>query len=125
MSWKIYFFLIILGLFFLILILNPNLSCFGKRIKSPFYPLLRKKRKKIKTEDYGFKLVDDKEGQSSRLNKQMEQKDSLHLSGKGLKENEEKPSKKKLKTRDYGFSLYDENKRKGANDKEGGQEGGR
>jgi hypothetical protein len=59
MSWKIYFFLIILGLFFLILILNPNLSCFGKRIKSPFYPLLRKRRKKIKTTDYGFSLFDD------------------------------------------------------------------
>jgi hypothetical protein len=40
------------------------MSCFGRRVKSPFYPLLRKKRlkdraeeakKPPKTEDYGFK----------------------------------------------------------------------
>lgn len=125
MSWKIYFFLIILGLFFLILILNPNLSCFGKRIKSPFYPLLRKRRKKIKTEDYGFKLVDDEEGQSSGLNKQTEKNEDFGLSGKGSEDQEEKPSKKKLKTQDYGFYLYDDDQRKESKDKEGGQGGGR
>jgi len=51
---------------------HPNLSCFGKKLKSPFYPLLRRKRKarereldrqarlkQIKTEDYGFKLNDN------------------------------------------------------------------
>jgi hypothetical protein len=38
------------------------MSCFGRRIKSPFYPLFRKKKlaevarkKPPKTEDYGFK----------------------------------------------------------------------
>lgn len=53
--------LIIFAAFVLLLILNPNLSCFGRRIKSPFYPLLRKKKKAgegekkpPKTEDYGF-----------------------------------------------------------------------
>ncbi len=52
--------LIIFAAFVLLLILNPNLSCFGRRIKSPFYPLLRKKKagegekKPPKTEDYGF-----------------------------------------------------------------------
>lgn len=118
MSWKIYFFLIILGLFFLILILNPNLSCFGKRIKSPFYPLLRKRRKKIKTADYGFNLVDDKERQSSNRNKRTEKEEDFHLSRKGLEKQEEKPSKKKLKTQDYGFSLFDGDQRKGPKDKE-------
>lgn len=64
MSWTTTGFLIIFAAFVLLLILNPNMSCFGRRIKSPFYPLLRKKRlqaqaeeakKPPKTEDYGFK----------------------------------------------------------------------
>jgi hypothetical protein len=64
MSWTTTGFLIIFAAFILLLIINPNLSCFGRRIKSPFYPLLRKKRLKAqaeedqkppKTEDYGFK----------------------------------------------------------------------
>ncbi|MFQ6082038.1 MAG: hypothetical protein ACE5WD_01615 [Candidatus Aminicenantia bacterium] len=56
MNWGLYGILIILGLFILILILNPRLSCFGKALRSPFYPLKRKKEKKRKTEDYGFRL---------------------------------------------------------------------
>jgi hypothetical protein len=62
--------LVIFGLFILLLAVNPKLSCFGKRIRSPFYPLVRKKRlaKRAdgtgkapgdagkKTEDYGFRL---------------------------------------------------------------------
>ena len=36
--------LVIFGLFILLLAVNPKLSCFGKRIKSPFYPLVRRKR---------------------------------------------------------------------------------
>lgn len=64
MSWSTTGILVIFGAFVLLLILNPNMSCFGRRIKSPFYPLLRKKRLKAraeerkkppKTEDYGFK----------------------------------------------------------------------
>jgi len=68
MSWGTYAILVVFGLFILLLILNPNMSCFGKRIRSPFYPILRKKRLKNKagtgagekaaqkTEDYGFRL---------------------------------------------------------------------
>jgi len=62
--------LVIFGLFILLLAVNPKLSCFGKRIKSPFYPLVRRKRQvkrtdgkgpgpegtEKKAEDYGFKL---------------------------------------------------------------------
>lgn len=64
MSWTTTGFLVIFAAFILLLILNPNMSCFGRRIKSPFYPLLRKKRLKARaedqkkppaTEDYGFK----------------------------------------------------------------------
>ena len=69
MSWSTTVILIIFAAFVLLLIINPNMSCFGKRITSPFYPLLRKKRLKgktgaatgagekaaQKTEDYGFR----------------------------------------------------------------------
>jgi hypothetical protein len=62
MKWTTTAILVIFAVFVLILILNPNMSCFGRRIKSPFYPLLRKKKqreadkKKLpKTQDYGFK----------------------------------------------------------------------
>jgi hypothetical protein len=64
MSWGTTAIIVIFAAFVLLLILNPNMSCFGRRIKSPFYPLLRKKRLKSgagegdkkppKTEDYGF-----------------------------------------------------------------------
>jgi hypothetical protein len=69
MSWSTTVILVIFAAFVLLLIINPNMSCFGKRISSPFYPLLRKKRLKgkagaatgagekaaQKTEDYGFR----------------------------------------------------------------------
>jgi hypothetical protein len=62
MKWSTTAILIIFAAFVLLLILNPNMSCFGRRIKSPFYPLLRKKRRNAeakkeppKTEDYGFR----------------------------------------------------------------------
>jgi hypothetical protein len=62
MKWSTTVILVIFAAFVLLLILNPNMSCFGRRIKSPFYPLFRN-RKKLKeeagktppkTEDYGF-----------------------------------------------------------------------
>ena len=69
MNWGVTGLLILFGAFVLLLIFNPNLSCFGKRLKSPFYPLYRRKKhardeealkaKRIRTEDYGFKLSDD------------------------------------------------------------------
>lgn len=66
MKWSTTAILIIFAAFIILLVLNPSLSCFGRRIKSPFYPLFRKKRVKgkageaggkkarPKTEDYGF-----------------------------------------------------------------------
>lgn len=57
MNLGLYGILILLGLFIVLLIFNPNISCFGKKLKSPFYPLVRKKtRRKMNTEDYGFTL---------------------------------------------------------------------
>jgi hypothetical protein len=86
--------LIAFGIFVLIMIFNPRISCFGKRIRSPFYPLFRKARKKTatapKTEDYGFHLVDGevpKAGAESAKAKTGETKT------------------KAKKTDDYGFRL--------------------
>jgi len=69
MNWGVTGLLILFGAFVLLLIINPNLSCFGRRLKSPLYPLYRRKKlardeealkaKRIRTEDYGFKLGDD------------------------------------------------------------------
>ncbi len=69
MNWGMYGILVILGLFILLLIFNPNLSCFGKRVKSPLYPLFRKKRAKKKTEDYGFRLVEGNQKQKAGAKK--------------------------------------------------------
>jgi hypothetical protein len=62
MKWSMTAILIVFAAFILLLILNPNMSCFGRRVKSPFYPLFRKKKRKEeakktapKTEDYGFR----------------------------------------------------------------------
>jgi hypothetical protein len=97
MNWGTYGLLIAFALFILILLLNPRLSCFGKRIRSPFYPLLRKKEKKdqVKTEDYGFHLV---EGEPPRPGSKPQEK-----KGEEKKAGERKGTDKK--TDDYGFKL--------------------
>jgi hypothetical protein len=69
--------LVIFGAFIVLLAFNPRLSCFGRKIASPFYPLFRRKKmardqallrkqrqKQLKTEDYGFHL--DDEGEAPR-----------------------------------------------------------
>jgi hypothetical protein len=67
MNWGVSGVLVLFGAFVVLLIFNPNLSCFGKRLKSPFYPLLRRKQlererarqgRPVPTEDYGFHLSD-------------------------------------------------------------------
>ncbi len=84
--------LIAFGLLIVLMILNPRLSCFGRRIRSPFYPLLRRRgdRKKTapKAEDYGFRLSDTKPSEPGRKG------------GPG-------PTKEKAakKADDYGFRL--------------------
>jgi len=55
MSWTIYAILIIFGLFIVLMIINPNLSCFGRRIRSPFYPMVRKRKIKSAAKDYKFR----------------------------------------------------------------------
>ncbi|MFP4081334.1 MAG: hypothetical protein ACLFVG_01105 [Candidatus Aminicenantes bacterium] len=98
MSWTVYGIIIVFGLFVLVLIFNPHLSCFGRTIRSPLHPLFRrKKQKKRKAEDYGFHLTD------SSPQKKVERK------------------RKQEKTEDYGFHLA-ENKDKSPSESRKGKE---
>lgn len=95
MNLSIYGILIIFGIFILLLIINPNLSCFGKKLKSPLYPILRKrklKKQNIKTQDYGFDL----DGDRTKKKPEVQTNDS---------------SQKKIKTQDYGFNLGEGSKK--------------
>lgn len=58
MSWGATVLLVLFGVFVLFVIVNPNISCFGKRLRSPFYPLRRKRARRKKATDYHFHLVD-------------------------------------------------------------------
>jgi len=95
MNFGMYGILIIFGAFVLILILNPNLSCFGKRLKSPLYPLLRKrgrtKARQLRVEDYGLNLGGDR---------------STSRPGVAPKAD----VSRKVVTEDYGFRLRDKDK---------------
>jgi hypothetical protein len=96
MNWGTYGILIAFGLFVILIIFNPRISCFGKRIRSPFYPLLRKKsRKKAPppAQDYGFRLTEKGAKEAA--------KDVAQNAAKAAEE------KKKAvkKTDDYGFRL--------------------
>jgi hypothetical protein len=93
MSWGAYAILVIFGAFVLLLILNPNMSCFGKRVKSPFYPLRRKRALKKKMTDYKFNLV---EGPDKKP-------ETAGRAGQDKKAADKKASDKK--TEDYGFRL--------------------
>jgi hypothetical protein len=107
MSFRFYAIIIIFALFILILIINPRLSCFGRWIKSPLYPLLRKrKQKQIKTEDYGFKLTEGKSASPRRIPPTLSRK-----------EPQQDLNKKNIKTQDYGFKLSE-----GDNDSDSGQD---
>ena len=70
MRWQIYGIIVIFALFVIALIFNPTLSCFGRKLKSPFYPILRKKKRKLKTGDYGFSLDEDDIKQASEKGKE-------------------------------------------------------
>ncbi|MBN2200000.1 MAG: hypothetical protein JW747_09165 [Candidatus Aminicenantes bacterium] len=77
MNWGFIGLLVVFALFILLLFTNPKLTCFGKRITSPLYPILRRRKRKRRddagppapsreggekepqekpVEDYGFKL---------------------------------------------------------------------
>jgi hypothetical protein len=91
MNFGSYGILIAFAAFILLMILNPKLSCFGRRIRSPLYPLLRRRQKKapsqVKTEDYGFHLAESPPPKAAPHRP------------------EDKKPKAEKKTDDYGFRL--------------------
>jgi cellulose synthase/poly-beta-1,6-N-acetylglucosamine synthase-like glycosyltransferase len=96
MKLALYGILIILALFIVLMVFNPNLSCFGRKLKSPLYPILRKKKKKqkrMKTVDYGFDLGNpgEKRIQGSISQKKAQQRRLA--------------TKHNIATEDYGFDL--------------------
>ena len=107
MPWTGYGILAVFALFVLLMLINPKLSCFGRKISSPLYPLIRKrKQKRVKTEDYGFHLVDS-------ADKEKKAKDFAQEGGSPfITEERAKPSKV-IKTHDYGFNLVDKKDKEG------------
>ncbi len=101
MRWQIYGIIVIFALFVIALIFNPTLSCFGRKLKSPFYPILRKRRRKLKTDDYGFSLGDKRTKEKMR---KLGAKD-YGFSRVGDDQYTPQEKKRELKTGDYGFSL--------------------
>jgi hypothetical protein len=69
MNIGVYGILFVFAAFILLLIINPNMSCFGRKLRSPLYPMFRKKKgteKKTVIEDYGFSLEEEKIEQVSK-----------------------------------------------------------
>ncbi len=62
MPWTVYAILIVFGMFVLLMIIDPRLSCFSRKLSSPLYPILRKKKQpRMQTEDYGFHLGEEED----------------------------------------------------------------
>lgn len=87
MSWRVIGLLVIFGAFIILLVRHPSLSCFGRKLRSPFYPLFRRKKmeedarrlrqarlKKIQTTDYGFKLEEGAKPSSSGASEEARKK---------------------------------------------------
>ncbi len=65
MPWTVYAILIVFGMFVLLMIIDPRLSCFSRKLSSPLYPILRKKKqRRVQTEDYGFHLGEEEDERS-------------------------------------------------------------
>ncbi len=107
--------IILIGLFIafiLLVIRHPNLSCFGRRLRSPFYPLRRRKilaareKNKIKTEDYGFRLVEEeKKPGPTGLGDKAAEAVPPEEKKQGEAGKPHRPAKKPKKIDDYGFKL--------------------
>ena len=95
MELTLYGILVALALFIVLLVFNPRLSCFGRKLKSPFYPMVRKKKlrqKKSQSVDYGFDLGGTGE------------KKSRGFSPKSAVQKRNAEAKRAV-TEDYGFDL--------------------
>ena len=105
MRWQIYGIIVIFALFVIALIFNPTLSCFGRKLKSPFYPLLRKKKRKLKTDDYGFSLGGKRAKEKTKQKMQKRGIKDYGFTRAGDAQQVPQQRKRKLKTESYGFSL--------------------
>ncbi len=115
MRWQIYGIIIVFALFVIALIFNPTLSCFGRKLKSPFYPIVRKRRRKLKTDGYDFSLGDKRTKEKMW---KLGTKDYSFFRVDGF-QHVPQQRKRKLKTEDYGFSLDEEDiKRESEEEKE-------
>lgn len=96
MKLALYGILGILALFIVLMVFNPNLSCFGRKLKSPLYPVIRKKKMKQKmreTVDYGFDLGDPGEKR-------------IHWASTQNQAQKRSPdTRPNIATEDYGFDL--------------------
>ncbi len=114
MSLGYYGILIIFAAFFLLLVFSPSLTCFGRKVKSPFYPLFRRRKlkRKLKTQDYGFSLLDEQDRKKAEEIRQRKTASKGEPSAADSSPKREAgPRKKKLKTQDYGFSLADDDEK--------------
>ena len=101
MKLALYGILGVLALFIVLMVFNPRLSCFGRKLKSPLYPVLRKRKqqqKKIKTMDYGFDLESPGKKQAHGTST----KKHAQRSGPATRKN--------IATEDYGFDLRGESR---------------
>jgi hypothetical protein len=103
MKLALYGILVILGLFIILMVFNPRLSCFGRKLKSPFYPVYRKKKQRqreMKVVDYGFDLENPgtKRKEGKIIHKQVQRSDPK--------------TEKNIATEDYGFDLRGEPREK-------------
>lgn len=99
----LYGILIVLALLIVLIVFNPNISCFGKKLKSPFYPLVRKKKRDQKRNqpvDYGFDLGGT--GKKGVQGASAQKRTPLGRPGKGAS----------IATEDYGFDLRGNSKKK-------------
>ncbi len=65
MPWTVYAILIVFFIFVILMIIDPRLSCFSRKLRSPLYPILRKKKQReVETEDYGFHLGEEEDERS-------------------------------------------------------------
>ena len=103
MKLALYGILVVLALFIVLMVFNPSLSCFGRKLKSPFYPVTRKrkmKNRKRETVDYGFNL-----GSSG-------EKRTLGNSAHTQVQKRRPGTKPNVMTEDYGFDLGGQSREK-------------
>jgi hypothetical protein len=112
MTLALYGILVVLALFIVLMVFNPNLSCFGRRLRSPIYPLLRrKKQKRMQTTDYGFDLGEplqkgNARGKQRLRNAAAPEDYGFNLGGKRKERSTQALAKsEKLFAEDYGFDL--------------------